>query len=341
MQDDLAMKTTVVGSVPLEISDSTIRRVVRDLVEVGIDFVNYPQGDMHVMFLDPLIEAKKLEKQNKLYLIKDDFTPPTTLAPSIIHPVQLMVEVLEDLEAPVSGLRACVTGPFTIMTHMRLVDIQKDSPWNLVDIFKKYPKLSENIATYVNMIAKAYSNECDIISIDEPLLGLLVGARNTIFDLQMDLTNDEATQMIINQLNRAIEGIDAIPSIHVCGEISPLLRDMLLKTDVRIVDHEFRSSPRNIELFNRKLLESNEKMLAFGTLKTIYGGEGEEAFVESVENIRDWIQKGIDACGAENILIKPDCGFGPLKGAFPGDKPYQIVLKKLQNMVEAVKLLIS
>ncbi len=341
MQDDLAMKTTVVGSVPLEISDSTIRRVVRDLVEVGIDFVNYPQGDMHVMFLDPLIEAKKLEKQNKLYLIKDDFTPPTTLAPSIIHPVQLMVEVLEDLEAPVSGLRACVTGPFTIMTHMRLVDIQKDSPWNLVDIFKKYPKLSENIATYVNMIAKAYSNECDIISIDEPLLGLLVGARNTIFDLQMDLTTDEATQMIINQLNRAIEGIDAIPSIHVCGEISPLLRDMLLKTDVRIVDHEFRSSPRNIELFNRKLLESNEKMLAFGTLKTIYGGEGEEAFVESVENIRDWIQKGIDACGAENILIKPDCGFGPLKGAFPGDKPYQIVLKKLQNMVEAVKLLIS
>lgn len=341
MQDDLAMKTTVVGSVPLEISDSTIRRVVRDLVEVGIDFVNYPQGDMHAMFLDPLIEAKKLEKQNKLYLIKDDFTPPTTLAPSIIHPVQLMVEVLEDLEAPVSGLRACVTGPFTIMTHMRLVDIQKDSPWNLVDIFKKYPKLSENIATYVNMIAKAYSNECDIVSIDEPLLGLLVGARNTIFDLQMDLTTDEATQMIINQLNRAIEGIDAIPSIHVCGEISPLLRDMLLKTDVRIVDHEFRSSPRNIELFNRKLLESNEKMLAFGTLKTIYGGEGEEAFVESVENIRDWIQKGIDACGAENILIKPDCGFGPLKGAFPGDKPYQIVLKKLQNMVEAVKLLIS
>ncbi|MFQ5818900.1 MAG: hypothetical protein ACE5I5_02840 [Candidatus Heimdallarchaeota archaeon] len=341
MQNELAMKTTVVGSVPLEISDDTIRRVVRDLVEVGIDYVNYPQGDMHAMFLDPLIEAKKLEKRNKLYHISDDFSPPTTLAPSITRPVQLMVEVLEDQEAPVSGLRACVTGPFTIMTHMRLEDIQKDSPWNIVDIFKKYPKLSENIVTYVNMIAKAYSKECDIVSIDEPLLGLLVGARNTIFDLQLDLTTDEAIQLIMNQLNCSIEGIDAIPSIHVCGEISPLLRDLLLKTDVRIVDHEFRSSPHNFELFNRKLLESNEKMLAFGTLKTIYGGEGEEAFVENVKNIRDWIQKGIDAFGIENILIKPDCGFGPLKGAFPGDNPYQIVLKKLRNMVAAVQQIVT
>ncbi|MFQ6125747.1 MAG: hypothetical protein ACE5R6_14260 [Candidatus Heimdallarchaeota archaeon] len=341
MQNDLAMKTTVVGSVPLEISDATIRRVVRDLVEVGIDFVNYPQGDMHAMFLDPLVNAKKLEKRNKLYFIRADFTPPPTPAPSIIHPVRLMVKVMEDLDAPVTGLRACVTGPFTIMTHMRLEDIQKDSPWNLVDIFKKYPKLCENIVTYVNMIAKAYSKECDIVSIDEPLLGLLVGARNTIFDLQLDLNTDEAIQMIIHQLNRAKEGIDAIPSIHVCGEISPLLRDLLLETDVRIVDHEFRSSPHNFTLFDRKLLEEHDKMLAFGTIKTIYGGEGEETFVESVENIQDWIRKGMEAFGAENMMIKPDCGFGPLLGAFPGDKPYQIVLKKLRNMVEAVKLVIS
>ncbi len=116
---------------------------------------------------------------------------------------------------------------------------------------------------------------------------------------------------------------------------------MLLETDVRIVDHEFRSSPHNFELFNRKLLEANDKLLAYGTLKTIYGGEGEEAFVESVENIRDWIQKGMNTFGTENMLIKPDCGFSPLIGAFPGDKPYQIVLKKLRNMVEAVKLLIT
>ena len=342
MRDELAMKTTVVGSFPLESSDENIRRIVRDQFDVGLDFVNYPQlKDMHAMFLDPLVEAEKLEKRNKLYFIRDEFTPPTTPAPSITHPVQLMVEVLEDLKTSVSGLRACVTGPFTMMAHMRLEDVQKDSPWNLVDILKKYPELIENIVKYVNTIARAYSKQCDIVSIDEPLLGLLVGGRNTIFDLQLDMSTDEAIQMIIDRLNLAFEGIDAVPSIHVCGEISPLLRDLLLETNVRIVDHEFRSSPNNFELFDRKLLESKDKLLAFGTLKTMYGAEGEEAFVESVEDIQDWIRKGMDLFGAENIIIKPDCGFSPLKGAFPGDKPYQIVLKKLRNMVEAVKTLVS
>ena len=342
MQDELAMKTTVVGSFPLENSDDNIRRVVRDQVEVGIDFVNYPQlEDMHAMFLDPLVEAKKLAKQNKFYFVGNDFIPPTPLAPSITHPVHLMVEMLEEQKVSISGLRACVTGPFTLMSHIRLEDVQEDPPWNIVDILKKYPELIENFATYVNTIARVYSRQCDIVSIDEPLLGLLVGGRNTLFDLQLNLSTDEATQLIIDRLNHAIEGIDAIPSIHVCGEITPLLRDTLFETKVRIVDHEFKGSPRNFEIFDRKLLEAHDKLLAFGTLKTIYGGEGEEAFIESTENIRNWIQKGIETFGAENILIKPDCGFGGLKAVFPGDKSYQLVRQKLKNMVEAVTPLIS
>lgn len=337
MRNELAMKTAVVGSVPLDLSDEVIRQVVRDLVEVGLDFVNYPQGDMHAMFLEPLVEAGQIEMRKKLYFIEDDFTPPPTIASSIVKPVNLMVEELEAMTASGVRPRACVTGPFTLMTHMRLEDVQKDSPWNLVDIFKNYPKLAENIVTYVNMIVKEYAKHCDIVSIDEPLLGLLVGKRNTIFDLQLDMPAEEAIQMIIGRLNRAIEGIDAIPSIHVCGEISPLLRDLLLDTNVEIVDHEFRSSPNNFELFDRNILESKGKMLAFGTLQTMYGGEGVDIFVESIEDLQNWIQRGIDLFGAENILIKPDCGFGPLKGAFPGDQPYQIVLQKLRNMVEAVR----
>lgn len=337
MQDELAMKTTIVGSFPLDSSDANVKRITKDLVEIGLDIINFPQlEDMHSMYLDPLVASNGLKKQNNLYFIPNDFSPPKKPASTIIRPVKLMMEVLQDLEMPVFGRRGCVTGPFTLMTHMRMEDVQQDSPFNIVEVIQKHPKQFDNIVKYVNMIAREYSQFCDIVSIDEPILGLLVGGRKTLFDLQMKISTDEAIDLMITKLNQAIKGINAVPSIHVCGVIPPLLRDVLLKTNVRIVDHEFRSAPENFELFKRDHLEANDKILAFGSIQTIYGGEGAETFVESVEDIRNWIQKGIDSFGAENILIKPDCGFMPLKGAFPD--PYQIVMKKLQNMINAVNL---
>ena len=139
MQNQFAMKTTIVGSFPLDFSNDNIKRITKDLVEIGIDYVNYPQlVDMHSMFLDPLVELKKVRKDNKLFFIEENFTPPPTIASSITNPVHLTNEVVQTLDMSVYGLRACVTGPFTMMTHMRMDDIKKDPPWNIIEILQKH-----------------------------------------------------------------------------------------------------------------------------------------------------------------------------------------------------------
>ena len=83
---------------------------------------------------------------------------------------------------------------------------------------------------------------------DEPILGLLVG-RKIFFHTE---------DFIIETLNKALSGIKGMPSIHVCGRISPHLRDILLQTDVKIMDHEFRTSEVNFKVFEKKHLEDND-----------------------------------------------------------------------------------
>ncbi|HMK53291.1 MAG TPA: methionine synthase, partial [Methanobacteriaceae archaeon] len=55
--------------------------------------------------------------------------------------------------------------------------------------------------------------------------------------------------------------------------------------------------------------------------------------VESVEEIKNLIMRGIDIVGEENMIIDPDCGMRMLKSA--------AALGKLKNMTEAVKWLSS
>jgi 5-methyltetrahydropteroyltriglutamate--homocysteine methyltransferase len=171
----------------------------------------------------------------------------------------------------------------------------------------------------------------NIISMDEPMLGLLVG-RKVWF---------HSEDFIVKTLNKALSGIKGLPSIHVCGKISPLLRDLLLQTDVKIMDHEFYTNESNFKIFEKQHFENTDKFLAMGSVQTnfspIKNGKLKD-YVESIEILQKFIKKGVEQYGPENLVIKPDCGFGALKGAFEENLAYDIVLRKLNNMVLAVKV---
>ena len=331
--------TTCVGSMPISNTEENMNRAFKDLIEIGIDFPCYPQLEaMNSQFLSPLskiIEPLE-ETEPEVFYLGDDFKIPDK--PVALEYGEFMVNYLKehpDLKDRIKGTKACLTGPFTLASEVFLrEELSKGID---LKIFNEHRAIMlswivDKFAEIMKEIGRAYNDMgINIISMDEPILGLLVG-RKIFFHTE---------DFIIKTLNKALSGIKTMPSIHVCGRISPYLRDILLQTDVKIMDHEFRTSEVNFKVFEKKHLEDNDKYLAMGTVQTNLSpkkGAGIDDYVEKVDFLKNYITRGIDLYGKDNLVIKSDCGFGALKKTFESEEfAYQIAIRKLKNMVLATK----
>ncbi len=188
----------------------------------------------------------------------------------------------------------------------------------------------EKLAEVMKQVGKAYNDMgIDIISMDEPLLGVLVG-RKPIF---------HSEDFIIEILNKSISEIKGLSSIHVCGRISPKLRDILLQTNVKILDHEFTTNAENFNIFQKEQFDNTDKFLALGTVKSKFVPENRNDindYIEKIDFLETYIKKAINQYGKENLIIKPDCGFLPLKDSFGEKNGYDISIGKVKNMVKAL-----
>ena len=140
-------------------------------------------------------------------------------------------------------------------------------------------------------------------------------------------------------LNQAISPISRNSSIHVCGRIAPKLRDILLQSNVNIMDHEMTSG-HNLKLFDKETLEQYEKTVAWGVLQTQIQWIADstvDTYIEPIADIKKGIQQAVDQVGKENLILKPDCGFAPLLSIFGEEKGMEIVSGKLSNLVQAKK----
>ncbi|TXT58246.1 MAG: putative methylcobalamin:homocysteine methyltransferase [Promethearchaeota archaeon] len=339
MKVDLeGLATTVVGSFPLSNTNSNMQKAFIDQIDIGIDFPCYPQLlSMTDEFLIPLSEkSSNLVREGHKFFLEDDLSLPEE-EPIALEYGELVLEFLEkypDYKKQIKGVKACLTGPFTLASE---INLRGEISKGIAPRFFREPKaimlkkLVEQLARIMKNIAGRY-NEMgfDIISMDEPILSLLIGRKTAFFD----------EKFYIQILNEAISKIEGISSIHVCGRISPNLRDLLLKTNVNILDHEFQTSKSNFDIFKREHFTEPDRFLAMGTLATNFNkreGASINAYVESISSLKAFIKKGFDMFGRENLIIKPDCGFIPLKDIFDENVAYEITYKKLSNMVSAVK----
>ena len=239
-----------------------------------------------------------------------------------------------DLKASIKGTKACLTGPFTLTFEIIL---KNDIAKGLKPIIFEEPRavmvewIVDKFAEIVKKIGTAYNEMgIEIISCDEPILGLLIG-RKILF---------HSEDFIIDTINKAISGIKGLPSIHVCGRISPYLRDILLKTNVKILDHEFRTNTQNFDVFEKKHFLGTDKYLAMGTVESKFlSSQNKDIndYVEEIVFLKKYISKGIDKYGRDNLIIKPDCGFLPIGQTFGEKDGYKIAISKVKNMVLALK----
>ncbi|MFX1523403.1 MAG: hypothetical protein ACFFCC_07865, partial [Promethearchaeota archaeon] len=257
--DKEGLFTTVVGSWPLSNNTKNMVRIFNELIEIGIDYPCYPQLiSMIDQFLSPLSDnIDQLEEIDAAFYLSDDFKiPKEPIALKYGRFIKNFFNERKHLFGKIKGTKACLTGPLTLASEIILTgDLAKGIK---AKVFSEPRAIMldwavEKLADVMKSVGKAYNDMgIDIISMDEPLLGILVG-RKPLF---------HSEEFLLEILNKSISGIDKLSSIHVCGRISPKLRDILLESEVKILDHEFTTNEENFNIFQKQHFQNSDKYLA-------------------------------------------------------------------------------
>jgi len=311
--------TSTIGSFPLDDTVSNMKRCVDDLLNIGIDFPAYPQlRDMGEQFLDDLVNQKTgIIIEDGAYKLKDK-NIGKEVSPPGLSPLSWTVEYLENLGLKEKvQIKAPITGPFTLASYIQTGP--GVFPFNTA---ASNPELVRQIADIVEKCCREASKHAAMISIDEPVLGIIVGSRTTLGHREDD---------IIEMFNRLKEACgNRTVGTHVCGRISPRLADLLLRTELDFLSHEFYDTPENFQAYSPRKLEESGKILSVGCLST------KNPRVETPNEILKVMKKfrGYGDC----LIFTPDCGFRKLlTHNLNKDEAYEISMKKLGNMVEAAK----
>jgi len=308
--------TSTIGSFPLDDSEANRERCIKDLINLGVDFPTYPQlTDMGKQFLDDLVRqgCGVIWKNGKYEMAGKSIG--FINKPLGLEPFLWTVKYVRE-RGLVFNVKAAITGPFTLASYIEVK--AGTAPFNtaLSDI-----NLVEEIAQVLSETCRAASRDASIISIDEPILGVIVGAKISFKYAEGDI------KRILNSI-RDYCG-DVITGIHVCGRISPKLASILLGTGMDFLSHEFHDSPENMKVYSPKDLRESGKTLSVGCVSS------RNPRVESVEEILELMKMFRDY--GDCLIFTPDCGFRNLIVDGSKEKGYEVALLKLRNMVEAAK----
>ncbi len=306
--------TSTIGSFPLDDSESNRERCLKDLINLGIDFPVYPQlTDMGRQFLDELVKQNcGITVKGEKYMLSGSEIGLSVQPPGL-EPFQWAVKYLREKNLKMN-IKAAITGPFTLASYIEVG--LGTTPFNTA---VSNIKLIDYLAQIISESCSVASKEASMISIDEPILSVIVGKK-------IPFKYEEGD--IIRILNALREKCGEVPvGIHVCGKISPKLADLLLKTSMDFLSHEFHDTPENLDVFNPKYLKESGKILSVGCVSS------KNSYVESAQEILDLMNR-FRSYG-DCLIFTPDCGFRNLIVGGSKEKGYEVAIRKLRNMVEA------
>ncbi len=321
--------TNLVGSFPLEYNRDNFERALHDQLESGLDYVSYPQlADMNEMFLEPLVDDSTVVSEGGRYVVTQGFDPRPG------RKVKRWVEDAREIlrrKAQVP-LKACVTGPFTLASNLDVSGSRrKPFPGGYVDLMVEHPWVIEKLTEYVRRICIHYSSLSEIVSVDEPYLSIIVGRRKNLLELGMSPA--QASDLLLESLDRPLSAIKTHSCIHVCGSIGQELAESLLETETEILSHEFSGTERNFEVYGPSEVEARGKILSIGVVTA--SPTEDEGGSEPVGLVRKRMEHAVERYGADRLMFSPDCGFRPLGGLLGEEDGYQLSVRKIQAMTEA------
>lgn len=320
------IRTSHVGSFPLNYTHENIERVLLDLYNIGIDVPPYPQLRSFIdIYLKPLETAGHLYNRNGYYyLVKDsvDNIPKTNV---VVYEAEDTINTIKKYNLLFKWIRAPITGVFTLASRIYVTDSDSKSLASTclsnkeltLGIFKEFVK---NIVKY--MIELGFN----VVFIDEPVFNYIIGRKKILFDYR-----DEEIIDVIDSVAKVHSGIEF--GVHICGKINTKIIDIILQAQrIRYINIELHDSPSNIDLVSKESLEKYDKFIAPGVVSA------QKPYVESVDDVFNIMRTIYTKVGDRIDLVSGDCGFGGFKGML-GDqeKEYSIALNKLRVVVEGVK----
>jgi len=293
---DKKIKTTVIGSYPVKINNfeliknyynysnpnfrSYIRSAVDDMVRSGIDIIS--DGQIRDPFVNIFYrKINGIRIRNRAEIID-----------KISYNGNITVEDLKYVKNIIpkkNKIIGLLAGPYTLTKSC------------VNNYYNDEKELSYDFAEILSKEAKELEKFVDMISVDEPFFSL------SIPDYSIDL------------INNVIKNIRCKTRLHVCGDVSNIIND-LLEMPIDILSHEFKARPNLLKDFSNY---DFNKELCLGSVRS------DKKDIEKVEDIKNHIKKAKDLFGEKIIQVSPDCGLRQLNR--------ECAYKKLKNLVIACR----
>jgi 5-methyltetrahydropteroyltriglutamate--homocysteine methyltransferase len=197
----------------------------------------------------------------------------------------------EQTKKPIKGL---LTGPYTMMD------------WSFNEHYSSRAAMTMDLAAAVNEEALALQEAgATYIQIDEPAISV----------------RPEELSLAVKAFARATEGVKAKTITHICYGDFHVIYPALLDLPVDQIDLELANS--RYDLLDRFRQHHFTKEIGYGVLDV------HSHRVETKEEIKEGILRGLEVLKPEQIYVDPDCG---LKTRTPDE-----AFAKLEAMVAAVR----
>lgn len=171
-------------------------------------------------------------------------------------------------------VKGILTGPCTLSYALEISTPQ----------YRNKEEVALDLANALHVEAKYLSDAgVSIIQVDEPILS----------------TGAVSTDTAAKCLATIFDGIKTTSCVHTCGVLENIA-DSWVKLPADILDFEYAVSEDNLTTLSKHSLKG--KKIGCGCVNS------SDLRVESVDEIEKRILACVDAFGAENILIDPDCG---------------------------------
>ncbi|TMQ51144.1 MAG: methionine synthase [Candidatus Eisenbacteria bacterium] len=288
--------TTTVGSFPKpphlerarnrfargEISEAELRQlereatieVIRSQEEIGLDILvdgELYRGDMTTYFAE-LMDGFEISNPVRSYGNRYYRKPVATGRVRRTRPwtVDWWKFAQSQTKKPVKGM---LTGPYTMMD------------WSFNEHYPSREALAMDLAEAIREEAMALAEAgAKFIQVDEPAISV----------------RPEELKLAVKALGRAVEGVKAKTITHICYGDFDVIYPALLDLPVDMIDLEMANS--RYDLLDRFRQHRFTKEIGYGVLDV------HSHRIETKEEIKQGILRGLELLRPEQMYIDPDCG---------------------------------
>lgn len=270
-------------------------RVIRQQEEVGLDILvdgELYRGDMTTYFAERMpgfAVSNPVRSYGNRYYRK----------PIAIGPIRRDREMTvswwtfaqSQTKKPVKGM---LTGPYTMMD------------WSFNEHYPTREAMAMDLAAAVNEEALALERAgATYIQIDEPAVSV----------------RPEELPLAVKALGRAVQGLTAKTITHICYGDFDVIYPALLDLPVDMIDLEMANS--RYDLLERFRAHPFTKEIGYGVLDV------HSHRVETKDEVKEGIRRGLEVLRPEQMYIDPDCGLKT--------RTVEEAFAKLRIMVDAVR----